>query len=1115
MGEFDRLIDGQDGRDTVKTTCQPGDLIELAGSGSLSSRLAVYLRTINQQSQYYTIEGRLSFANYQNALSIVPGFVKPDALNAILEYAPIDYRTDIPVLVEIYREAVPRHIGAPISNKLAEFHAASEEAYRKYASTFDNAHKILAHPTQYTHMHLNDVASKLTGIPVSDLTAPLVFAVSNCLLRGEFGFRAQNRSYAYTRMLGIESQESTTAVHRVVRWVRAYQEQSALGAGGVEASGSIERDANVLQTFAIKARGLIERSRESRLSSPEGAVLANKPSFEDRAEPRKLAAFSSSDLDFIRFMTLLVSTKGFFFHPTLRSIPTVILRATGCYPDATLDIDIAHALLVEIGVMQPFQDPNAFDRDLVPRMPEVEAQVQAIQAKIDEGEDPKIVAGLKDSMHTIRKDWGDLSVFCIDATSAIDVDDGISLEKVPGEPNQHWLHVHVVHLSAFTGPDHVLAKSAQNREQAHYSAEGRVGMLPSWVASQFSLESGSPVMTVSTRLDENGNVLEKKVQAGYIRNVIKANYEAINAMLNFRSPENMMLTLAVGDADAPSIKPRDDPNFDHIEEKDQKTLKKLYQLSQRLNEARRKNAPVTSPVSGSVHVAGITTEEACFMMDRIPTQATFSTKQPSIAYHTNLNYDQDLLDADERYAPARIVVEEAMLQAGSSAAGWAANRKVPIPYWGTAQNIGGLEVETQMLRKMIRAMATGKEPFNRDLINYFRRQFTTRDLGADPIPHGPLGFSQYTKMTSPLRRYMDLVAQWQIDGALREEARRGASLVTLGPALDGGASVETSTSTSSAETTTMMTPSTSSNDSYLPMTRADITAAINHWLWRFAQFKSFEVSHLKHWKVQAMARAFYLKEYPLPETMTVVLGTTGGARRVARLEQLDLNCDTEDIVGESGDLAVEGDRWIVRIKAVKLHAKRIIVTLVEKIGSTRHSEVYGLPRRVPVLTSAQTIAVLTSARKLSEEPLQVPTRRVKATASDHSITIAPSPEGGKVTHSDELKRQKLDKARGRRNIIRRVDLNNGRRSIIHYLSDRGMTDNPGGKSVTNNLGDGQTRPREMVGPKSIRVVPLRVIERKSTKVKWQKTKKAAQAGESKGNVAQASTAEGAPATDGQ
>ncbi|KAI7029740.1 hypothetical protein KC352_g47649, partial [Hortaea werneckii] len=59
--------------------------------------------------------------------------------------------------------------------------------------------------------------------------------------------------------------------------------------------------------------------------------------------------------------------------------------------------------------------------------------------------------------------------------------------------------------------------------------------------------------------------------------------------------------------------------------------------------------------------------------------------------------------------------------------------------------------------------------------------FGSTELRTKPFKHKVLGMDAYGKVTSPLRRYGDMITHWQIEGALREEARTGQSLITTNP----------------------------------------------------------------------------------------------------------------------------------------------------------------------------------------------------------------------------------------------------------------------------------------------------------------------------------------------
>ncbi len=86
-----------------------------------------------------------------------------------------------------------------------------------------------------------------------------------------------------------------------------------------------------------------------------------------------------------------------------------------------------------------------------------------------------------------------------------------------------------------------------------------------------------------------------------------------------------------------------------------------------------------------------------------------------------------------RGAPLDLIVAEAMIVANSHWGGWLAECGVPGLYRSQASLLPGVKVR----------------------------------MGTKPLPHAGMGVPQYAWSTSPLRRYVDLVNQWQIIACVR------------------------------------------------------------------------------------------------------------------------------------------------------------------------------------------------------------------------------------------------------------------------------------------------------------------------------------------------------------
>jgi exoribonuclease-2 len=102
---------------------------------------------------------------------------------------------------------------------------------------------------------------------------------------------------------------------------------------------------------------------------------------------------------------------------------------------------------------------------------------------------------------------------------------------------------------------------------------------------------------------------------------------------------------------------------------------------------------------------------------------------------------------------SRDMVLEAMLMAGEAAAGYALDQGIPFPF--TAQEPPDTE----------------ERPGDEDMAGMFglRRALKPGAYTGVPAPHAGLGLELYAQVTSPLRRYLDLVAHQQLRAHLRGE----------------------------------------------------------------------------------------------------------------------------------------------------------------------------------------------------------------------------------------------------------------------------------------------------------------------------------------------------------
>ena len=156
------------------------------------------------------------------------------------------------------------------------------------------------------------------------------------------------------------------------------------------------------------------------------------------------------------------------------------------------------------------------------------------------------------------------------------------------------------------------------------------------------------------------------------------------------------------------------------EKKDSEPLKKLFEIARKNNQRRQANGAVTVQMP-EVH---ITVDKESKKVSVLP---------------------------DEKYE-SNNMIQEMMLLAGEGAARFAFKNQIPFPY---------VSQEAPQFPELIPDGWAGQ--FAR--VKCMRK----RSVGITPAPHSGLGLSFYSQVTSPLRRYSDLIAHQQLRAFIKGE----------------------------------------------------------------------------------------------------------------------------------------------------------------------------------------------------------------------------------------------------------------------------------------------------------------------------------------------------------
>lgn len=378
------------------------------------------------------------------------------------------------------------------------------------------------------------------------------------------------------------------------------------------------------------------------------------------------------------------------------------------------DRDTLHLLLKELGIIAPW-DANA--RRVAARAATTST---AVQVNIEE---------IKDSLAHMRHDFGDLPVYTIDGETAKELDDGLSFD---GE----WVHVHIADPSAHIAPDSPLGHAIRARFQTTYLGEETIPMLPAELAGRFSLSSGTPTMTTSVRLGPDGEALAVKIRPGIVRNVRHLSYNQVNDLVFAHKASSQ--EMSINWTDEPSTQR---PLHD-MSESDRRCIEAMGVYLRRHKAYRVRNGLIDQ--ENTQLDQQVTPSRLPAMTDK----PTFFSGRPGIR-----------VSVSSVSSPAVELVTESAIMANRLIAEYCAAHDIPCIYRVMHDSMPASEKA-----KLLATRDADTGHVSMEQLMPFMHYFETTKPRLQPGPASMLGLPNgYTNATSPLRRYADMLVQWQIE----------------------------------------------------------------------------------------------------------------------------------------------------------------------------------------------------------------------------------------------------------------------------------------------------------------------------------------------------------------
>ncbi|EGG05103.1 uncharacterized protein MELLADRAFT_78142 [Melampsora larici-populina 98AG31] len=595
----------------------------------------------------------------------------------------------------------------------------------------------------------------------------MLFALHQQLMANSDLFIANARDMRDHSAFSLQSEDTLEALYTVRDWVAS--------------------DSTELKSFVEKARHVINTKRS--LQDPSETSNPLRPVTD------LCSAWTASDLLIIKVFRTIAITERMIQDQPLSTIVAAILKKIGLYdkqamiktwPALTFDRFGAIVLLRDIGVLLPWQSVGLWDPSL-----DIESRYRTYTtAKANpknrdlSGTTPKRTSMNRtrsptlavDPSDVLRHDFGDLPVYIIDDPNAEELDDGVSIELVESSSDnpQAWVHVHIADPTTSLDPSHSIALEARKYLETLYMPGFTLPMLPAGFIKTNKLSlgvaGGQRTLTFSALLDKAGNIIQYKIRPGWINCTKQTTYDVVTTILDGKPPSPQP-KLTIGQP--PECNPMDARptlSLEQLDADDHSRLKNLATFASALTRRRVADGALGWNLpTPSVTLHSNPSVQPVFGIAPSP---QLSTGTPAVTVYL----PRPIMDHRTHQwgtSSAQQLVTEFMILAGRLAGRLQSEINSEwflLPFRTQAppeqaDSLGNLEA-LRLLRQQISPITGVVSPF---IFQKAKVKLLPAMHNLKPHVHSPLGISDeygYCKVTSPLRRYSDLISHWQIKRAL-------------------------------------------------------------------------------------------------------------------------------------------------------------------------------------------------------------------------------------------------------------------------------------------------------------------------------------------------------------
>lgn len=376
-----------------------------------------------------------------------------------------------------------------------------------------------------------------------------------------------------------------------------------------------------------------------------------------------------------------------------------------------------------------------------------------------------------DPLSSIREDFGEIPVYCIDSETAHEIDDGISIHE---RDNHYVITVHVANPTSFIRPTSTLSEIAFSKGTTVYLPEGPTMMLPHIVSQMCGLngEGKTRTFAIEYRLNKEDidgylQIVRKNPAKNPTTSLSKKVMKLLtsSSQVKFFNVENVPKNFTYENVNKVLNDPRNIEKFSNDRLNDgthEANLFKLFHISSILRHIRVGLGKGLEMDSNGCKINVEYTDEDIPSSERFQNiQNGYKLIVPKGGHLVSpVITITKVVDQDSK-SKSQQLVSNFMIAANYAGLVYAHKNKIPIVH--RTQELGLEPTLEQELWRLSRSIYEGGKSISVEQKSQILSVITSANYEVSRKKHESLGLDSYLNFTSPLRRYVDMVNHWKLE----------------------------------------------------------------------------------------------------------------------------------------------------------------------------------------------------------------------------------------------------------------------------------------------------------------------------------------------------------------